>query len=146
MSDTFVCVNCKKRRKANPRLKLPQLYCDDSICQNARKAKWKREKMRLDPSFKVGHSLDCQDWRDQNRGYWRNYRRSHPHTVQRNRELQMIRDIRRKQRVIGSDLAKVDALKSKFVSGLENESTYWLVPFLAKVDALRVKLVVISDN
>ena len=146
MCEEFICIYCKKRKKANPRLKSRQLYCDDRRCQRARKAKWKRERLQVDPLFKANHSKECVDWRRRNRRYWSRYRRTHPRQTQRNRDLQIIRDIKRKQRFATNNLAKVDALKTNPVSALENGSTYWLVPFLAKVDALRVKLIVISGN
>jgi hypothetical protein len=58
----------------------------------------------------------------------------------------MVRDSVRKQRLRQSNLAKVDALKGNDSIALKNESIYWLVPLLAKVDTLKVKLTMVSDG
>jgi hypothetical protein len=146
MNDTFVCVCCKKRKITNPKLKNQQLYCSDASCQRARKAKWKRDKTKSDPLFKAIHDAECRTWRKMNPSYWSAYRRHHPGYTHRNRDLQIVRDRKKKQKVTRPPLAKVDTLKSSYVSQLQNESTYWLVPYLAKVDALKVKLLVVTDT
>ena len=146
MNDDFVCIACHKKTKSNPCLKTQQLYCSDSICQNARKAKWKRDKLSLDPLFKADHRDGCHQWRSDHPDYWRNYRRNNPIKTRRNRALQMVRDSVRKQRLRQSNLAKVDALKGNDSIALKNESIYWLVPLLAKVDTLKVKLTMVSDG
>jgi len=78
-----------------------------------------------------------------NLGYWREYRRRNPEKAERNRLLQTIRN--RKARSSPSDakmdasvIAKMDA--SKF-DNFEILGQFWLVPVIAKMDALKVNII-----
>ena len=46
------CAHCRQVFVPNPRVK-NQKYCGRQICQNARKAKWQRQKMALDSGYYV---------------------------------------------------------------------------------------------
>ena len=59
--------------------------------------------METDEEYRQGQK-DCQDaWLEKNPGYWREYRKTHPEYRERNRELQMRRNERRKAQSRVSD-------------------------------------------
>jgi hypothetical protein len=112
-------------------------------CRRARKAAWKRNKMRTDPDYRYNHKLANQKWARAHPGYWRRYRRDHPAYVERNRILQAVRNRRNRSQQDGSErlIAKVDASifhKNSLVG------QFYLVPVIAKVDALKVNIFDIS--
>jgi hypothetical protein len=116
-------------------------------CRRARKAAWKREKMRTDEEFRLNQQLSNHKWAKANPDYWRSYRREHPEKAGRNRQLQIIRNRkcarrRRGGQESGADvIAKVDASKSNKFTPL---GRYYLVPMIAKVDAAKVRIYEIS--
>ena len=107
----------------------------------SRKAAWKRYKMRSDPDYKFNQTLSNKKWAKANPGYWKAYRQRHPEKAERNRMLQSIRNRRRRSaRKNRSDeklIAKVDA---SIVNNFKVVGQYWLVPVIAKVDALKVNI------
>jgi hypothetical protein len=117
-------------------------------CRRAKKAAWKREKMRTEPDFKLGQQLSNKKWAKANPHYWKEYRQKNPEKTERNRQLQIVRNRRRSKkpnRASASDLpviAKVDALKSNKFKPI---GQYYLVPMIAKVDALKVRIYEISE-
>lgn len=120
-----------------------QTYCRKPACQRARKAAWKRNKMRTDPDYRFNHKVANQTWARAHPDYWRQYRSNHPEYVQRNRLLQSVRNRRRRCASGGADrlIAKVDASifnKNRLVG------QFYLVPVIAKVDALKVNIFDIS--
>ncbi len=135
------CANCKQVFVPNPRVK-HQEYCGRQICQKARKAKWQRQKMALDSDYRLNQK-DAQDqWQERNTDYWDKYRQSHPEYCERNRQLQKLRDAKRR----AQRLAKMDALNQlKPV----NPGTYYLIPLgpdLAKMDALTQRIIIIPSS
>lgn len=110
-------------------------------CRRARKALWKKVKMRADPEFKENQQISNKKWASNHPGYWKQYRLDHPKKAERNRVLQTLRN--RKRRGKPPTIAKVDASKPNklFMVG-----QYWLVPLIAKVDALKVNIVEIPDR
>jgi hypothetical protein len=139
------CCHCGKyfvpdRRQKNP------THCKRAICQRARKALWQREKMRLDPVYKADQRRCGDEWRKSHSGYWKEYRDSHPEQASRNRDLQMLRNRKRRKMVVQAVqrmgvIAKMDALKSSGSSsrGLFS-GQFWLVPVIAKMDASKVNM------
>jgi len=147
------CANCgtyfiPDRRQKNP------LYCRKADCQRARKAAWQREKMRRDREYQANQKRCQQDWCKANPGYWKKYRDAHPKQAERNRILQQVRN-RKRQAGIGqicpsvdraikmdaSLIAKMDAIKPSGTSGKTSFSgQFWLVPVIAKMDALKVNI------
>ena len=116
-------------------------------CRRAKKAAWKRTKMKTDPQFSRTQHLSNQKWVNSNPSYWTDYRKRKPEKAERNRILQRVRNQRRranKQQLDSADpplIAKVDSSKpNKF--GLIGQ--FWLVPVIAKVDALKVNIVELS--
>ena len=104
------CWHCGNFFPKSPRHK-GQYYCMKPECQKARKAAWK------------------------------GYRKRNPEKAERNRILQRIRNRRRPQRNIAdvrgdcSVIAKVDASSSHKI---KVAGEFWMIPVIAKVDALKV--------
>jgi len=99
--------------------------------------------MRTDPDYKFNQTVSNKNWTKANPGYWKDYRRRHPEKTERNRILQSIRNRRRtnkqtQQSEIHTELiAKVDA---SIINKFKVVGQYWLVPVIAKVDALKVNI------
>ena len=134
------CVHCFDLFIPSPRHK-NQTHCMKPACRRARKAAWKRAKMKTDPDFKEDRKVSNKKWAASHPGYWKQYRLDHPEKAERNRILQSLRN--RKRRWAAAPIAKVDASKpAKFLMA----GRYWLVPLIAKIDALKVNIVEIPDR
>ena len=155
------CANCgtyfiPDRRQKNPR------YCRKPACQRAGKAAWQREKMHRDRDYQANQKRCQQDWCKANPNYWKEYRAAHPKQAERNRMLQRIRNRKRSPpagvgqrcsseglavKMDASLIAKMDALKSPGTSGKTSFSgQFWLVPVIAKMDALKVNIYEITAS
>jgi uncharacterized protein (DUF4415 family) len=140
--EEIVCCSCGDVFERSVRHK-NQRYCPKLVCQRARKAAWKRYKMHTDPDYKFNQTVSNKNWAKAKPGYWKDYRRRHPEKTERNRILQSIRNRRRtnkqnQQSQIQTELiAKVDA---SIVNKFKVVGQYWLVPVIAKVDALKVNI------
>ena len=139
------CCHCGEFFSPSPRHK-NQSYCLKPVCRRARKASWKRNKLQTDPDYRYNHKLSNQKWAKANPGYWKGYRSRHPGYVKRNLILQSVRNRQRSHRAqpyASKDLiAKVGASifnKSRMVG------QFYLVPVIAKVDALKVNIYDISN-
>jgi hypothetical protein len=151
------CCHCGKFYVPDPRQKNPT-HCRESACQRARKAEWQRKKMHSDPVYKADQKRCQEEWNKSHPDYWKSYRQKHPDQVDHNRDLQMVRDRRRRKRFIqggippdrgtgASLLAKMDSLKSPESSVRAKFSgQFWLVPVLAKMDSLKVNIYMITDS
>jgi hypothetical protein len=112
-------------------------------CRRAKKAAWKRHKMAVDPDFELDQKLSNRKWAAKHPGYWKQYRKRNPKKAKRNQILQTVRNRRRTERIKDEStlstplIAKVDA-------SISNEfnlvGQFWLVPVIAKVDALKVNI------
>ena len=139
------CLCC--RRLFTPRRNVPdQQYCSCKRCQNARRKRWRKQKLSNDPDYKANQQACQQRWCENNPDYWQRYRASHPKYNQRNRELQRLRNQKRRVDAsarIAKRYASSDQIDVK--SGV-----YKIIPVdgssIAKRYALIVKLDVISDN
>ena len=120
-----------------------QTACKKEKCQKAKKAAWQRFKMKHDPIYHANQKSSQQKWLAATPNYWKTYRKRNPEKVQRNRILQASRN--RKARVSSSD-AKMDAAmiakmdSSKF-DNFQVLGQFWLIPVIAKMDALKVNIV-----
>ncbi len=139
------CCYCGDFFILSPRHK-NQVYCLKPACRRARKAAWKRNKMQTDPDYRYNQKLSNQKWSKTHPGYWKEYRSRHPEYVKRNRILQAVRNRKRTNRHQPDDhgnlIAKVDAsifYKNRLVG------QFYLVPVIAKVDALKVNIFDISS-
>ena len=99
--------------------------------------------MKIDPVYNASQEISRKQWARANPGYWKRYRNKNPEKAERNRVLQAFRN--RKARSKKSDtkmntplIAKMDASKSDNFQAL---GQLWLVPVIAKMDALKVNIV-----
>lgn len=133
------CAHCGCLVPANSKCK-NQKYCGEKECQRARKRKWQKQKMETDADYRANQK-DCQlRWRENNPDYWRNYRKKNKQYCDRNRLQQKIRDSKRRSR---SALAKMDTLNPE---NFQISGRYYLLPLLAKMDALEVDIVPITAS
>ena len=97
--------------------------------------------MREDPEYRLNQKASNKAWFEAHPGYWKKYRERNPEKAERNRILQRIRNRRRSKRdkddITGdrSLIAKVDASSSHKI---KVAGQFWMVPVIAKVDALKV--------
>ena len=140
------CYHCGHFIPKSPRHK-EQYYCGKPECQRARKAAWKRKKMREDPEYRLNHQASNKAWFEAHPGYWKRYRKKNRKKVERNRMLQMIRNKRRLKKNQGEDacalIAKVDASTARKI---KVTGQFWMIPVIAKVDALKVYISEIPDT
>ena len=140
--EKILCVYCGDLFDPSPRHK-NQTACKKPQCQRAKKADWQRHKMKIDPAYNASQKISRKQWARANPGYWKRYRNKNPEKAERNRVLQAIRN--RKARSKKSDtnmdtplIAKMDTSKSDNFQAL---GQFWLVPVIAKMDALKVNIV-----
>ncbi len=141
--EPVLCVNCYDLFPPSPRHK-NQSYCMKPECRRAKKAAWKRTKMRTDANFRQDQRLCNQKWAHNNRDYWSRYRKRNPDKADRNRILQRIRNRRRaqnRQKCAGQDLAPIAKVDASTSQNYNMIGQFWLVPIIAKVDALKVHIV-----
>jgi hypothetical protein len=120
-----------------------QRYCSKAGCQKARRNQWRKRKLLNDPAYRDNQRDAQKRWREGHKDYWRLYRGSHPDYVERNRELQGVRNSRRG----GSLIAKRDESTSRNIVG---SGYYRLIPaegdVIAKRDEYLVKLDVLPGT
>jgi hypothetical protein len=141
------CCHCGRYFIPDPRQKHPR-YCGKPACQRARKAAWQRDKIRGDPDYRANQKRCQQDWCKAHPDYWKGYRQRHPGQARRNQDLQRVRNTRRRSRGRGdptgtkaSMIAKMDASNPFGASGrMAFSGQFWLVPVIAKMDALKVNI------
>ena len=139
--EQILCVYCGEFFDSSPRHK-NQTACKKVACQRAKKAGWQRHKMKTDPDYRFNQKLSQRQWVETNPGYWQQYRKRNPARVERNRILQTIRNrrarsLQRDEKMDGSLIAKMDASKS---DNFEVLGQFWMVPVIAKMDALKVNI------
>ena len=140
------CVHCMELFTPRNRR---QNYCTKPKCQRARKAAWQRTKMHNDPNYRAEQKFSQKKWVLANPGYWKKYRKKHPEKTLRNRELQVIRNRRRKRKQnfnakMGTPLiAKMDVGK---INEFNLIGQFWLVPVIAKMDVRKVNIYTITDS
>lgn len=150
----LICKCCGLPKQPNLRLKGVQQYCGDPNCQRARKQAWQKEKMTTDAHYREQHLAAQKRWRKRRplHRYQAQYRQTHPHYVENNRERQRLRNQqRRKQVAIAAaqvePIVKMDAL-ADIKSG-----TYVLTPYagsaspkIVKMDACLVQLLLLQPD
>lgn len=130
-----------------------QKFCSRRLCQNVRKAIWRREKHEHDPDYCANRNQACKRWRRKNPDYWKPYREAHPGYTERNKSKQRQRKqalCRRSRTPDGGtapQFANSDALTPK---NPVKAGTYQLIPFpgegFANSDALIVKISIIPES
>ena len=135
------CRCCGRRLKQRPQNRR-QRYCAREVCQKERRRQWRRAKIGADLDYRRNQYDSCKRWLEKHPEYWRDWRSRHPEYVERNRELQKLRD-RVKAELgevtrTGAVLAKSDACPDR---SDEISVLYELLPArsgeLAKSDASR---------
>jgi len=97
--------------------------------------------MKHDPVYRANQTSSHQKWLTENPGYWKSYRRENPEKSERNRILQAARN--RKARpaafpgTVDTPIAKMDLSK---IDNFQVLGQFWLVPVIAKMDALKVNI------
>ena len=144
--DSIPCTCCSTffipRNKA-------QFFCSGHSCQLARKALWQKEKIASDPDYKQQQRLSQQKWLSKKSGYWKRYRSKNPEKVARNRSLQQIRNMQNRGDAQNSGssksvlIAKMDARKDL---SLKLSGQYWLIPMIAKMDAIKIFIATVPVN
>ena len=135
------CSHCGALFEPSPRHK-NQIYCMKPDCRRARKAAWQRHKMRTDPAYRFNQKVSQRQWAERHPNYWREYRLHNPQKAERNRILQSVRNRRARQktnpdRTESVLIAKMDASNPESFKVL---GRFWLVPVIAKMDALKVNI------
>lgn len=126
-----------------------QQYCSRRICQNARRQRWRKQKLASDPDYRANQYDAQRRWCEKNPDYWKHYRASHPAYSRKNRQLQSERNKKRAPARMdtGSLIAKRYASEDQndIISGI-----YRMVPvegaMIAKSDAYLVKLNLITGS
>jgi len=99
--------------------------------------------MRTDPDYRLNQKMSNKKWAEAHPGYWKVYRKNNPKKAERNRILQTIRNRRRPKKhktdvkVDPSLIAKVD---TSITDKIKVVGQFWMVPVIAKVDALKVNI------
>lgn len=141
--EQILCIYCGDLFDPSPRHR-NQTACKKAKCQREKKAVWQRHKMRTDPIYRSNQEISQRQWARTNPGYWKQYRKSNPEKAERNRILQTIRNRRRSgqgdcdAKMEASSIAKMDASRSDSFQML---GQFWLIPVIAKMDALKVNIV-----
>ena len=99
--------------------------------------------MKTDPIYRANQKSSQEKWLAATPNYWKAYRKRNPEKAERNRILQAVRN--RKARAESSD-AKMDmsVIAKMYPSKFDNFQVlgqFWLVPVIAKMDALKVNIV-----
>jgi hypothetical protein len=136
------CIYCGDFFDPSPRHK-NQPACKKKKCQKEKKAAWQRHKMRIDPVYAANQKINQKQWAKAHPGYWKEYRRNNPEKAQRNRTLQAIRNRKARSshsnaKMDASLIAKMDASNS---DNFEVLGQFWLIPVIAKMDALKVNII-----
>lgn len=155
--DQDICPNCKRPFK---KYRSHQQYCGRNECQKARKAKWQKDAVKYDPEYKARQKQADMDWHRKRPNYWKEYRNKTPEKAEKNKILQRVRN--QKNRYQSSETAALKAMFQRFnipetnrliakmdVSNVTDNQPFkefWLVPLIAKMDALKVNLSIISDQ
>jgi hypothetical protein len=84
--------------------------------------------------------MSNKKWAEANPGYWKEYRQKNPEKVERNRILQAIRNRRRSKSKQGEDTSLIAKVDTSIANRVKVVGQFWMVPVIAKVDALKVNL------
>jgi len=90
-----------------PRSQVPeQSYCSAAACQRVRRRRWQKTKRHSDADYRENQARAQRAWAQGHRGYWREYRRTHPQYCESNREAARQQQRRRRR---ARRFAKMDA-------------------------------------
>jgi endogenous inhibitor of DNA gyrase (YacG/DUF329 family) len=94
----IICLHCGKEVPRNPRLK-NQKYCCAKECQQARMRTWKNRQYKQNSEYHKKSLASQKVWRGKYPAYQyqREYRKTHPEYVMRNRDQQKERNKKRQK-------------------------------------------------
>ncbi|MDR3415259.1 MAG: hypothetical protein P4L83_03650 [Nevskia sp.] len=133
------CASCGQPFRPRPHIP-QQRYCPEPACQRERRRQWQQTKRLRDPEYRDNEAKARRAWGQRNPDYWRDYRRSHPEYVARNRAGQSLRNGNRRGGLIANGDARTR--DSRVPSGI-----YQLRPvaaFIANGDVCTVEIVLLS--
>jgi hypothetical protein len=125
------------------------MYCGQKLCQQYRKNRWEKDRLKKDPSYRQRRNLQKSEWRKKHPAYQyqKDYREKHPYYVEINREKQRVRNIHAQKAVLEvmkSNIVKMDASTTE---SLIRGGLYEILPCkmspgknIVKTDALIVEL------
>ena len=95
---TIICLHCGKKVPRNPRLK-NQKYCCAKECQQVRMRIWKNRQYKQNSEYHRKSLARQKVWRSKYPAYQyqREYRKTHPEYVMRNRDQQKERNKKRQK-------------------------------------------------
>ena len=98
MISTIICLHCGKEVPRNPRLK-NQKYCFEKECHRAKMRTWKKRQYKRNSKYHKRSLANQKVWRSKYPAYkyQRDYRKTHPEYVKRNRDLQRERNKKRQK-------------------------------------------------
>ena len=136
------CFYCGDFFDPSPRHK-NQTACKKTKCQRAKKAAWQRHRIKTDPIYAANQESSQQQWINSNPGYWKKYRKKNPEKAERNRITQAMRNRKARSspdatKMDPALIAKMDASKS---DNFQILGQFWLLPVIAKMDALKVNII-----
>jgi len=101
------CINCNCKLYLKKHIS-NQKYCSKIECQNARRAEWKRRKLKREQDYKSSQKTYWNKWNVNNPDYWKHYRKKHPIYVKQNKYKSKARV---KQKRHASEFKKVVKIK-----------------------------------
>jgi len=136
------CFYCGDFFDPSPRHK-NQSACKKVKCQRAKKATWQRHRIKTDLIYGANQKSSQQQWINSNPGYWKKYRKKNPEKAERNRITQAMRNRKARSspdatKMDPALIAKMDASKS---DNFQILGQFWLLPVIAKMDALKVNII-----
>ncbi len=93
------CPYCKTHFTPHPKVGERQITCGEPACKAALKSDNNRKWRQRNPDYYNKGYSRLKDWLEENPGYLKRYRGSHPEYVKKNREAQRVRDRRKKLRL-----------------------------------------------
>ena len=73
-----------------------QSVCSQAECQRRRRNEYHRERIRNDSAYAADVRASQRKWQQAHPNYWKQYRREHAETAERNRKQQRRRDQKRR--------------------------------------------------
>jgi len=89
-----------------------QRVCSQPDCQRQRRRDYHRRRIASDPVYRQVCLESPGKWREAHPGYWKQYRRDHPQQMKRNRQLQQLRDQKRRVRNLANNNLAIDLKRS----------------------------------
>lgn len=93
------CPYCKTHFTPHVKVGKRQKTCGKPACKSALKSDNNRKWRQRNPDYYSKGYSRLKDWLEENPGYLKRYRGSHPEYVKKNREAQRVRDRRKKLRL-----------------------------------------------